>query len=387
MKRWLAAVLVGACTLSAAPAPAPAPAVSIKGDVQFRLEYDYAIKKSSTGADSLKAGDYTNKYAWNLFIKANPFENVMIGLRLSNPMGYNLDNISDNINWVSAGNTAPLTIPEAYLKWTVGMFWLSGGIIPVIGNTVLDLVQFEHKNYVMPEGLCYPGFWPWAVGMNNSMKGLNVGLNMYTTPEFSIAAEAIATIDEDAPGIKNNWYVMKEFRRQKLGFTVSIPMSVMEKKFTAMPVIHVRTNMFRDTTTNQSMDTTWSHSFTGGLDLTVKPVAQFAGRAGFAAGGFKYKEYSAGRAVHNPFAMQINAGVTINPGFGSGLVDYSFGMTSDLEDTTDLARNLNYFDIKYLIPVKNITMIPRIRIWTWGNSKNDQAITQIRPELNLKVGF
>ena len=125
--------------------PKPKPQVTFSGDAQFRLRYHATAKKDSDGEKiDPTLGDYTNQYAWNFKTRAVVNENMMVGFRLSNPTGYASDKISDNLTNVLSGGHRILSVPEAFFKWNAGgVFYIAGGIIPVLNNVTLTLVAKE----------------------------------------------------------------------------------------------------------------------------------------------------------------------------------------------------------------------------------------------------
>ena len=50
------------------------------GDVLYRWQYDYHKYVSSTGDDSARVGDFSNKYWWNLKLAVDVNENLGFGI-------------------------------------------------------------------------------------------------------------------------------------------------------------------------------------------------------------------------------------------------------------------------------------------------------------------
>jgi hypothetical protein len=371
-----AAVLFGA-GLSVASAE-----VVITGDVQYRFEYNY-YQKDSASAKYYTSSDYKNKYAWDLFLKATPVDKLLLGVRLSNPAGYNMDNIAGN----PLLTPNPLAIPEFYFKWTPDpLFALSAGIIPVYGSTVRDLTMFEGPaGYLDASKLCGPGVYPWAVGMNNSMKGVEVGSSFLTSKDFSIGADLIYALASDwvPPNADTTTATIDELGKNQYRFDFTVPMTFLDKMITATPELSARTNVYRSTDYKKA-----NHSAAGGLDVTAKPIKGFLLKAGFAYGQYSNSAIVTGTTTQiDPAGFLLNDGLAYTLPFMSILLDHSFGMCNDRHATTKVSQFLNFWDLKFPIPITKLTLIPRIRVWYYGNSSDDHDKLWIRPEFNLKAAF
>lgn len=102
---------------------------------------------------------------------------------------------------------------------------------------------------------------------------------------------------------------------------------------------------------------------------------------GFAAGGFKNDAVAHEDSVSAPLGMLANAKVTVKPGYGNIIVNFNFGMAKDREAETVINNNLIHLDFMYAMPVKSLTIKPRVRIWNFTNSEDDASKLHIRPEI------
>ncbi len=374
--------------------------IKFNGDVQYRLRFHYAIAKNVEGNDSSAAPDYSNRYAWNLKWKINVNENLRFGIRLSNPSGYASDNVAENLKWVTKRDYDVdvfnmLALPELYFNWSVGIFSLSAGIIPVYGNTALNLAAYEtsERSPVSSTKLGYKdaGKSPWKVLTNNSQKGLNLGFKFLDNKETSVGMNVITSIASDAPITdKYDAFQMDQFR-----FIASFPVSMMEKKLFMLPVIHARLNTFRASDYEHA-----DHSVVGGCDIVYKPVEALGIMVG-GAGGTYNNECQIGDSVDtdsdnnvdtpisqiSPLGVLLNSCVTLSPGFGKASVFFAFSQARDREATAPLNNNLLHWDIKYSIPIKSLTVLPRMRIWHYTKEDAERTKTELRPELILKAKF
>lgn len=359
--------------------------IDFNGDAQYRLRYHYVKLTNSAGKDSSAAPDFLNTYAWNLKWKATVNENLLLGIRLSNPSGYATDRIPDNMEWVTKGNTNILSIPELYFKWSIGTFSLSAGIIPVKLNSVLNLIAYEHKNYIGA------GISPWSVLMNNSQKGLSIDLKLVDNETFSLGANLIAAIAKDAAGTDTaNAMIHDQIR-----LILSFPATLLEKKLSLLPVMHVRFNNFR--TLDTALDEA-SHTIAGGLDVNANFTDKLSILLG-AAGGLFNNECQVGDSVENdpgvlepvtqtaPLGMLFHAGLRNKDNFGKAMIDFKFGRSRDREASPTINNNLLHWDIKYAMPIKSLIIMPRMRIWYFTKEKTDATDTRLRPELILKASF
>lgn len=361
--------------------------IDFNGDLQYRIRYHYVKLKSSEGEDSSAAPDFLNTYGWNLKWKINVNENLLFGLRLSNPSGYATDKIPDNMEWVTKGNYNLLSIPELYFKWSVGVFSLSGGIIQVKPNAVLNLIAYEQKNYLGA------GISPWSVLMNNSQKGLSIDLKLAENETFSFGTNLIAAIAKDAAGTDTaNAMIHDQIR-----LILSFPTTMFENKVSLLPVMHVRFNAFR--TIDTALDEA-SHTIAGGCDVKADFTENFSFLLGAAGGLFNNKCQEDDSmdldddGVNDqlipqsaPLGMLLHAGIRNKDGFGKIMIDFKFGRARDREASQVINNNLLHWDIKYAMPIKSLVIMPRMRIWYFTKDETDATESWLRPELILKASF
>jgi hypothetical protein len=379
MKRLEAVVFIGmsiACSFGE---------VNFSGDIQYRFRYEWNALHAIP--DSTR-GDYTNRYAWN-FKGSVTKDNLFFGLRLSNPNGPGSDNITDNISTVAQGNYNLVSIPEMYFKWTVSSFSASAGIIPVEENTVLDLVIYEYAKYIDYKRNIYAGTDPWCTLMNNSQKGVSLNYNLKESGDFTLKVGLLSAMAKDTTS-----YIYKpgeKFNNDQVRFMLTVPMAYKGSLITAMPIFHVRTNVYQSAGGMQS-----NHSYAGGLDFGVKPMDLFAVKLGFAYGTYKNdaQQNDTGYAPVNPFGILSYAGFILKPGYGEIDADFDYSLAQDKLNryvlngvVTDRHDQLFFMDLKYGMPIKNLTVLPRLRLWHRFNDVTGNTLTTIRPEFILKAAF
>ena len=369
--------------------------INFSGDVQYRFRYEWNALHAIP--DSTR-GDYTNRYAWNLKGSLTK-DNMFFGLRLSNPQGYATENITDNLSTLSQGNYNMVSIPEMYFKWIVSRFCVSAGIIPVQGNTVLDLVIYEYAKYIDFRKNIYAGTDPWCNLMNNSQKGVSLNYDVKQYGDFTVKAGLLSAMAKDTAS-----YIYKpgeKFNNDQVRFMLTVPMAYKGDFITAMPIFHVRANAYQSADGMQS-----NNSYAGGLDVGIKPVNLIGVKLGFAYGTFKNdaQKNDSGYAAVNPFGLLAYTGFVLKPGFGEISADFKYSLAQDrlnkyvlithdqltnsvITDTTNRHDQLFFMDLNYGMPIRNLIIMPRFRLWHRFNDVTGNTLMTIRPEFILKASF
>jgi hypothetical protein len=385
MKRFLCIVMVGLFVSNALAQ------FNFSGDVQYGFRYEWNALHAMP--DSTR-GDYTNRYAWDLKGSMTK-DNLFFGVRLSNPMGSGTENIADNLSSVSQGNFNPVSIPELYFKWTLSRFALSAGIIPVEGNTVLDLVMYEGVKYFTykintnPGDNLHAGDSPWSDQMNNSQKGVALNYDLRRSDGFSLKIGVLSALAKDTFS-----YIYKpgtRFNNDQVRFMLTLPMAYKGSFITVMPIFHVRTSVAQDSAGKYS-----NNSYAGGLDFGIKPINLIAAKLGFAYGTYKndVQKNDPGYKAINPFGLLAYAGFIVKPGYGEFDADFNYSLAQDKlnmfvhnDSIFDRHYQLFYMDIKYGLPIKNLTFMPRLRLWHRFDDVYGNTLTTIRPEFIVSAGF
>jgi hypothetical protein len=346
------------------------------------------------GEDSLTTGDFQNRYWWNIRMAISVNENLSLNARLSNPSGYFTDRVGSNIALATSGTSYNmLAIPELYFKWNYSIVTLMGGLLSVAGpgpnmyNTVLDLAAFESGKYVNA------GIMPWFVATNGSQAGLDLLLTFVSNDDVSIGLDVLATVAADSGASTT----VDQVKKDQFRYLVSAPISLLGKKLSLLPAMHVRTNVARSADLKDG-----NPSLAGGMDVVVKPLkdpAKLQGRAGFAIGGYSNSSQKddSGYAANAPLGMILNAGVKSSPGFGTAVVDFAYANWQDREqnvplpgavgDSGAIRSNMLYWDILFDAPVKSLIIRPRLRMWYWTNTGNDYSRFMARPEIDFIAKF
>ena len=346
--------------------------ISFSGDVQYRIRGDIVMDRDSNGVSLPTQADHQHRYAWNFMANAAISENLFIRMRLSNPSGYITDDIIDNLKTTKELLESPkqfLAVPEMYFSWNAGMANLAAGVIPVISNTVLSLAGYEENGFMHATG-------SWKDKMNNSQTGINLGFNMIDREEITFAFNTIYAI---AKGVGET-DAMDALKKEQLRFIFSSPLCILENKLSFAPVMHLRTNMYRSSDSDEA-----NHSIVGGIDINANPNKQFSFGAGFAAGGNRNNclKNDSGYITEAPLGFLTDIKLKVNPGYGNGTVSLKISNAKDREDNLNITYTMFRWDIKYGFPVKSLTIMPRLRIWYGFNNHSEETITKLRPALIL----
>ena len=350
--------------------------ISFSGDVQYRIRADIIIDKDPNGVSLPMQADHQHRYAWNFITHAAVSKNVFIGMRLSNPSGYITDDIIDNLKTTRELLGSPkqfLAVPEMYFRWNTGMINLAAGVIPVLSNTVLSLAGYEEDGFMHATG-------SWKDKMNNSQTGINLGFNSIDRKSISLAFNTIYAI---AKGVGETDAV-DALKKEQLRFIFSSPLSIIEKKLSFVPVMHLRTNMYRSPDSDEA-----NHSMVAGIDIDMNPNKRFSLGAGFAAGGNRNDclKNDSSYIAEAPVGFLTDIKLRVNPGYGNGNVSMKISNAKDREDKLDITHTMFRWDIKYGFPIKGLTIMPRLRVWYGFNNHDDETLIKLRPALILICKF
>ena len=277
--------------------------MSFSGDVQYRMRADVIMDRDQNGVSLPTQADHQHRYAWNFMTNAAISENVFIRMRLSNPSGYITDDIIDNLKTTKELLESPkqfLAVPEMYFHWNAGIVNLAAGVIPVLSNTVLSLAGYEEKGFMHATG-------SWKDKMNNSQTGINLGFDIIDRKSISFAFNTIYAI---AKGIGET-DAMDALKKEQLRLIFSSPICVMEKKISFAPVMHLRTNMYRSSVSDEA-----NHSLVGGIDININLNKRISFGTGFAAGGNRNKCFTndSGYIAEAPLGFLTDMKLKVNPG-------------------------------------------------------------------------
>jgi hypothetical protein len=225
--------------------------------------------------------------------------------------------------------------------------------------------------------------------MNNSQKGISLNYDVKQYGDFTVKAGLLSAMAKDTTS-----YIYKpgeKFNNDQVRFMLTVPMAYKGDFITAMPIFHVRANAYQSADGMQS-----NNSYAGGLDVGIKPVNLIGVKLGFAYGTYKNdaQKNDSGYAPVNPFGLLAYTGFFVRPGFGEISADFKYSLAQDklnkyvLNDTvTNRHDQLFFMDLNYGMPIRNLIIMPRFRLWQRFNDVTGNTLMTIRPELILKASF
>lgn len=354
--------------------------INFSGDLSFILGYNYLITTDNKGEFQSAAPDYLNSYKWNLKLKITKNDNLGFGIRFSNPLGFYGEKIDNNLAWIKDSNNKFISLPEFYFKWNIKQLTITAGIIPVLGNTILDLVAYEMHDYNDV------GTYSWKYLMNNSQKGIDFCFDLVANDDLALAMKITPTLADDALGTdKADAFILDQMR-----ILVAFPTYIKQLNMSLYPLMHIRTNAFRSSDYDKA-----DHSISGGCDLNYSPHDIVTLKLGAAVGTFKNESQkdSVDTATAQPMVQKeplgilLSTGLLYQPKIGLITLDFNFGRSRDRKSAPVLDKNLLFWDLKYELVFKKMTLIPRCRIWHYSVEDSDATITRLFPELELKADF
>ena len=345
----------------------------ISGDVQYRMRFNYIDNQGALEGDNDPTGDYSNRYWWNVRIKKKVTENLKFGIRLSNPQGYFTDGVDQNVEF---NNGPGLSIPEFYFNYSENKWSFSAGIIPVYSNVVLNVVAAEEFRGYQTGGLCDVGIFPWAVGKNNSQIGMKGSYTFLNDGDMALSLKAVTSTAGN--NINNNVKYANALKNDNLRFILSSPITLKNQNISLTPIMHIKSGW------NPSLkETNFSH--TAGLDAGYSALDWINPTLGIAYGNYGKYTGATKTADYNAYYIRAKAG--IKPGFGKIRSSLSYGMSTNDKVSKSRNNSLTYLDVRYVIPVKDFSIAPRLRIWNRYNDQNEFGQMYIRPEILFSAKF
>ncbi len=212
-----------------------APMLKFGGDIQYRLrgEVNYSVDSVGNYYENSKYSEFSNKYAWNFKIAAKLNDNLSVKFRFSNPRGPGLETVNLNGKFGDLDNRQIVTIPQAEIQYSYGLFAFSAGIIEVKSNTVLSLVRSAEDGGYRKNINISNSWKTWA---NSSQTGLKMSFTPNNFFDINIVS-AVAEYRKTGKEAETAHYV-------DLRTIVDIPFSFGEKgQFKVIPTVAIRSGM------------------------------------------------------------------------------------------------------------------------------------------------
>jgi len=392
MKKALFVLLVSC--FSIIQAQQSLPSVTTYGLAQYRLRTD--ITNYQGNGKSGTSVDYSNRIAFYLGAAAKLNDQVSMQLQVGN------DWVStEDVNYL-AGNPSntkksypPFSVPYfslAYVKYDPGIFHVTAGIIPLLSNGTLDLIERS-----LSAG-SYNGaaLVSWAVGTNNSIMGAQIGMPL-VKGNFKMGVDLFSTVLEPRKQVSgdekaNSINEKPRGNPSSVMFVGDIPMSV--GKLTITPEVTGILNRLYNTRTEKG-----DHEIAAGLSAGMKfnKVNSISFSTAYSMLSNGNSKLAAGTtsdtaesAVYDYSGYIAGVGGTFAAGPGAILIDITYSFNDDSELKNVLAQYL-FGDLKYAWSInKYVTLTPRVRLFTTIYPESNPGLDTknlIRPELIITGKF
>ncbi len=296
--------------------------------------------------------DYLNLLGWSFGSKIKVDDQLSLQFQIGNDL-----NAGENIGW---GNNRPATAGQnlyvhlAYATWNPGPIYLTGGVIPVVSNGTLDLLERSLTTGSYEESI----FQTWATQMNNSLIGLRLGIPFVNEEDTKAGIELTASIidprtqtlttslsDDGAPSNPTSML-----------FILDVPLAFGDFKLT--PEVTTVINRNYNTALEQG-----DHEFVFGLSTGYKVFDGLAFGANFAYGMISNENTMAGNygltnnspersrpdtnfyiadeptARYDSKGLIFGLGTTIAAGPGTIAFDFKYGNAFNGATEYEVARN------------------------------------------------
>jgi len=151
-------------------------------------EYDRKDSSASTF-------DYLNLLGWQFGAKVKVDDQLSLQFQIGNDW-----NSGESVTWLNnkspKGNNGSRTATDnlyvhlAYATWNPGPFTLTGGVIPVVSNGTLDLLERSLSTGSYGEAI----FETWSSQLNNSLIALKLGVPVVASDGLNVNAEITTSV-------------------------------------------------------------------------------------------------------------------------------------------------------------------------------------------------
>ncbi len=382
--------------------PSGAPATSTTMDVgsvpvtwygmaMFRFRDDFLTIQDPP--DFFDNATLSYQLGYKIGAKANPTKDVMLQFEIGNDW-YGTDvvtgmpgNFFNPLPQVPYRSAATPFFDLAYAQWDPGYMHISGGIIPVGGNALMDLLGesiLNNKSYA------FAAWIPWGVVTNFSQTGLKIGAPI-TTGDVNVGVNLMTVMFQMTSPFVNPYASDMTANHPAIEYLLEAPIT--SGAFRATPQGFLIPDRSYDSITDKG-----DAELGLGLDLGYKVTHEVTLRSSFGyVRNSNYYSYQKGELVlANPAASNTgtvpdapfnNRGTNFNVGTtiltGPGKLDFDFNMSTDIHRIGDAANgNYWFYNLKYAIFLsKNYSIMPRIRFFYEHPLTGPDYLLLTRPEL------
>jgi hypothetical protein len=384
-----------------------------------------------TNKDSKTIAGYTNKLAWQLGLKAAVNEQLSMQFQIGNDWGspedvsYALNNgvrsrflsgvsltrADTGITGATLSGYQNLYVHLAYARWNPGYLFIEAGVVPLVSNGTLDLLESS-----LSRGRYQETVFDWWTQYNSSMIGFKIGKSLYER-DVKVSAELFQTvIDPRGQSMSANFNLANDPTENPASVLLVFDVPIEAGSLKVTPEFTGVINRNYNKATKEA-----DHEFIGGLSASYKISDalsfSFIGGSGAVSNeNSKVGSYDTPNITANPPILPvrvdsipavradtiiqyksrgflIGAGTSVKVGSGNIQLNINYNNAQNgLNDSTVNATKYGYInaDLRYAWRVnKNFSIMPRYRpdiVLYPKNHRNDKELRH-RFELVFEGSF
>ena len=340
------------------------------GVVHYRLRGD--LQTASGNDTSASFLNYSNRLSWRGGARAKVGDQVSLQLQIGNDWI-----LTEDVSW--RANNLPgaraggqnLYVHIASFKWNPGPLFLEAGVLPLVSNGTLDLLDASLSQGHYQRA----GWWGWLTETNNSLIGLRVGVPI-VQGDIKVGAELFQSIIEP----RGKSYGSND-NPPSILLVLNTPVTAGALKVTPELTAVVNRNY------NQATEA-GDHEIIGGLSAAYKvndgltvgaqggygTVSNEASEVGRYGAGIYTAVPAEDVAQYKSNAVFLSANASLKAGPGTALLEVKYNSAANsFNDDTKNATARDYFftDLRYSWkPHANIAVIPRYRTYFVSHPEN-----------------
>ncbi|MGM0461585.1 MAG: hypothetical protein ACQEQ4_04115 [Fibrobacterota bacterium] len=340
--------------------------LSWSGKAEYRFRTNINGATASDGEEADKSIEYQHKTYWNLGLEAAPKDNLTFNI--------GLQEVSDDPN-NSAYPVRGVLVNEAAFEVTAGMLDFSAGILQQGNTAALNLFWGDGTYHNVVSST-------WADETNGALNATRLALN----PSDNLSLRVTNALWSDKINTDEDWV-------KKTSFLHIVEAPLKAGVFSLNPHMYLqRSQNWEDIRTEAEAgnDIDAVHTFGTGIDMKAKVTDALEFRGGFGISTFTNENEG---YEESPFGMLVDAETRVKPGFGQFRARFMLSQGYDRDDESNdgdpLKQSGIRIDSRYVMPVKNISITPRVRYWAYTNNNDDDETkkTRLRPELIFTAKF
>jgi len=313
------------------------PKLRFSGDFYLNPAWERENEWEGERSDGELDNTFNVLYNWNTSFGVDFGDKFSLDFRLSNASGYACDYLSFEDG--TAASWIPV-LPNAYFTWRANdVFSLSGGLLEVSDNTVLNLVSGYERS-----GGLYTSFANWATEYNNSQGGIRFGFDFSESFSLGLTAALVNSRRVKDSLDDYEYYTWTFIDDSEFRFILDANIALGEK-VTLSPVFQARSYYHNYTVADKEKS---SILLAYGTDLSIELSDAVNLGFGVALGNIKGKNlsdsYWSGEKMSS-FGLLLGVSPEFAFGFNEIAVGYSLGLASDKNKEGE--KNMNTYHDSY----------------------------------------